>query len=114
MAQTDEGKTELFQSEVRIEHNADGVEADLGCIQGSDKVYGQREEEHPLAQIKEECLWSPPNSGVRSCLSCLPMFQDGGIHYSRCSGQRSAGEGISWCQTRRANQRRSPYEEQEH
>lgn len=105
----------LFQSEVKIEDNADGVETVLRCIHGSDKVYGQREEEHPLAQIKEECLWSPPKQrSALVCLSCLPMFQDGGIHYSRCSGQRSAGEGISWCQTRRASQRRSPHEEREH
>lgn len=37
---------------------------DLSGIHSSDKVYGQREEEHPLAQIKKECVWSSPNGGA--------------------------------------------------
>lgn len=35
-------------------------------------------------------------------------------YYSRCLGQRSAGEGIFWIQTRRANRYLSPYEKQKH
>lgn len=45
--------------------------SDLSGIHILDKVYDQREEEHPLAQIKEECVWSSPNGGVCPCPSCL-------------------------------------------
>lgn len=80
-------KKELFQSEVKIEDNADGVEADLRCIQGSDKVYGQREEEHPLAQIKEECLCACECARVFPVCRCFRMVEYT-THVVRVKGQR--------------------------